>query len=400
MECNTFIAELKTPVVGFEIEAASLCSALRKLEDDRHLRGRRYRLEVVLTLLILGKLAGETTLQGITEWVRLRTALLCPVLKLSGRRLPCANTYRYVCERIDVRQLNTLLAQFFIRARRKQHQAEVSRSRAGRQWVMDGKALKGTLGHAAPNQNPVFLLSVYDLTTQVVLKQAQVSQKKNEISSAPTLLSDLSLKGVVITADALHTQREWCRLVLRKEGDYLLIAKKNQLGLMNDIAFLFDGEKADWLEQGRAEVVNKGHGRHEVRQLTVSNQLKDYLGPDWVGVEQVFRLERTITRKGVTTTEVVYGLTSLPAEVAAPERLLKLIRNHWQIENRLHWRRDVTMGEDACQVRIGQVPEVLASLNNAVLSLLDFLKVPNVAAKMREFSAKPVLALRLLILKC
>jgi predicted transposase YbfD/YdcC len=265
---------------------------------------------------------------------------------------------------------------------------------------MDGKALKGTLGHAAPNQNPVFLLSGYDLTTQVVLKQAQVSQKKNEISSAPTLLEDLSLKGVVITADALHTQREWCRLVLRKEGDYLLIAKKNQLGLMQDIAFLFEGEKVDWLEKQRAETVNKGHGRVEVRRLTVSNELKDYLGPDWAGVEQVFRLERTITRKGVTTTEVVYGLTSLPKEVAGPERLLKLVRNHWEIENRLHWRRDVTLGEDACQVRSGQVPEVLASLNNAVLSLLDFLKVPNIAAKMREFSAKPLLALGLLILKC
>jgi hypothetical protein len=93
--------------------------------------------------------------------------------------------------------------------------------------------------------------------------------------------------------------------VLEKEGDYLLIAKKNQAGLRQDIAFLFKGEQVAWLEKQRAEMVNKGHGRVEVRRITVSSELKEYLGSDWVGVEQVFRLERTISRKSVTTTEVV-----------------------------------------------------------------------------------------------
>ena len=94
---------------------------------------------------------------------------------------------------------------------------------------------------------------------------------------------------------------------------------------------------------------------------------------------------------------MVYGLTSLPPKRADPARLLQLNRAHWHIENRLHWRRDVTLGEDHCQVRKGQVPQVLAALNNAVLALANALHISNLAAQMRVFNAHPERALALLL---
>src|SRR5690242_8619125 len=104
-----------------------------------------------------------------------------------------------------------------------------------------------------------------------------------------------------------------------------------------------------------------GHGRLEHRRITCSPDLNEWFTKRWQGIEQVFRLERTTTilKTGEIRRQVVYGLSNLPLSQAGPERILALVRRHWRIENRLHWRRDVTLGEDACQSRTGVVPRLL-----------------------------------------
>jgi hypothetical protein len=123
--------------------------------------------------------------------------------------------------------------------------------------------------------------------------------------------------------------------------------------------------------------------------------LNDWFGKEWIGIEQVFRLERTVhlLKTNHLRREVVYGLSSLPMRHAPPARLLA----HWAIENRLHHRRDVSLGEDACQTRTGPVPSLLAQLNSTVLSLLDRLGVHNVARQMRYFDAHVEQALALVL---
>ena len=111
----------------------------------------------------------------------------------------------------------------------------------------------------------------------------------------------------------------------------------------------------------------------------------------------MFRLTRTVHEDGKTRTEVVYGITSLSPAQASAARLLELVRAHWTIENRLHWRRDVTLREDHCQVRKGTAPRILAVLNSFLLAVLDFLGVRNVAQQTRLFDAHPLLAVRLLL---
>jgi hypothetical protein len=115
------------------------------------------------------------------------------------------------------------------------------------------------------------------------------------------------------------------------------------------------------------------------------------------GVAQVFRLVRSVTRKGKPSQEVVYGLTALSPAQASAQDLLALVRDHWSIENRLHWRRDVTLREDDCQVRKGDAPRVLAVLNSFLLALLDFLGISHVPSQMRTFDAHPLQAVRLLL---
>ena len=117
-----------------------------------------------------------------------------------------------------------------------------------------------------------------------------------------------------------------------------------------------------------ATTLEKGHGRIEKRTLETTRILT--VGQKWKGLKQGLRITRERTVKGKKTVEVVYGITSLSMEQANAATLLSILRNHWQIENGLHYVRDVTLGEDACRVRSGTAPQVLAALRNAVIHLL------------------------------
>lgn len=139
---------------------------------------------------------------------------------------------------------------------------------------------------------------------------------------------------------------------------------------------------------------DKGHGRTERRTLTCTTALNDYL--DWPGVEQVLKIERWRTVRGQTTHQVSYGITSLPRQRADAARLLKLSRGHWGIENRLFHVRDVTFGEDACRVRSGRAPHILADLRNLCLYLLHAAGFTNKAQALRRHAAHPHEALALI----
>ncbi len=213
------------------------------------------------------------------------------------------------------------------------------------------------------------------------------------------LLTQHLIKGRIFTLDAMHTQRAFCAQVHRLAGDYLLIAKDNQPTLHEDIADLFEDRTPDRRRWKQAETWDKGHGRLEHRQITCSPDRNSWFAKDWEGIEQVFRLERTtrLLKTNQTRHEVVYGLSSLSMRQAPPARMLSLIRDHWAIENKLHYRRDGSLGEDACQTRTGPVPSLLAQLNSAVLSYMDRVGVRNVARQMRYFDAHPEQALALLL---
>ncbi len=206
------------------------------------------------------------------------------------------------------------------------------------------------------------------------------------------MLPLLPLAGRVVTADALYCQRAFCQRVREGGGDYLVLVKANRRQLYDDIALLFaqppPGEVFAMAEQ------RDRHGdRQEVRRLWASTALRGYL--DWPGVQQVCQVERVSVRQGQVTRQVRYAITSL-RESVGPGDLLRHVRGHWGIENRLHYVRDVTLGEDGSQVRSGAAPEVMAALRNVVVALLRQAGWTNIAAGLRHHGWQSGTALALL----
>lgn len=376
----------------------SLYQAFACVGDGRKLRGRRYEAALVLTLLMLGKLAGEETMAGIAQWVRERQSLLGQWLPLS--RTPCANTYRYVCAHIDAQELFAAVSNALGAA-----PVVPLPDPCLRHLACDGKEVRGS--HrltGAGVEAAQGVLGIYDTASDRMAALLPIAGKGFEPKALRAWLTEQAhqegLAGCLLTADALHTQSAVCKAVRSAGADYLLVAKRNQRSLCDDIGYLFSQQPDFWFPERRTRRVSAGHGRIESSTLRASDELNGYLADRWPGVQQVFQLERTVTRRSrqgtKTTTEVVYGFTSVPARRASPAQLLAWLRAHWRIENRSHWRRDATLGEDRLQLACKPAVLVMAVLNCAILALLDRLPVTNCRQAMRHFNAHPEQALSLL----
>ena len=179
--------------------------------------------------------------------------------------------------------------------------------------------------------------------------------------------------------------------------------KENQAELLVAIADAFDDEgisprerRLAQAERQTAAVSNKGHGRGETRTLTSTTSLSDgYV--DWPGLGQCFKLVRERTVGGKTSTDTVFGITSLNRQQADAGRLLNVVRDHWGIENRVFYVRDMSFGEDACRARSGSAPHILSCLRNAAINLLNRAGVKNKAAALRRHAAHPHEALGLIL---
>lgn len=206
--------------------------------------------------------------------------------------------------------------------------------------------------------------------------------RQGELGAARELTAELlPVPGNLITGDTLYCQREYCRQIREAGGDYLVVVKKNQPELYEDIALAF-GQRV-WRRVWRGEYRearrdNRHGGRRERRRLWATGVLNGYL--DWPGVGQVCRVESLVREKGKSRKEVRCVITSLGDEVSAG-KLLEYVRGHWEIENRLHWVRDVTLGEDASRVRVGAAPQVMAVLRNIMLGLLRSCGCQNIAGR-------------------
>lgn len=178
----------------------------------------------------------------------------------------------------------------------------------------------------------------------------------------------------------MFAQRNLSAQIVGGGGDYLWKVKENQPELLADIRTLFNPPPPTKSEAPNfalppdlewASSVNKGHGRIEERTIWVSSALWGY--SDWPHLEQAFKLKcRVVDGMGQIRETTHYGVTSLPRTAASPRRLLQVVREHWGIENGLHYRRDVSLQEDYSQVRVGHAPRVLATLNNIVVGLTAY----------------------------
>lgn len=393
MECNIEgldgIEEVKLPELDRE-KVRSLYALLGEVADYRARRGRRYEAAAVLVLLLLAKMAGEKTVSGAAYWVRLRGRWLLAALGI--RRLPCANTYSYVLAHLDVAEVNAKVGEWLQQVR------AVETEEAVEQWAIDGKVLRGSHRHTPTAQGGQEVLNVYAVASGQLTHCAPIAAKGYEAATAQAFVSETDCTGVVITADALHTRPRFCRRIRRRHGHYVLIVKGNRAELEAEIRQLFAMPPDPQSPVPSVRTVDAGHGRLTIRQLWASSELNLALQDEWQDVAQVFLLERQGTRQGKPFFQSVCGLTSLPPHLASPAQLLAWVQKHWHVENRCHWRRDATLGEDACTVRHHHVATVLSILNSAILAIMDLCQVTNVRKALRFFAAFPMRALSFLTL--
>lgn len=398
-------AELTTDPAAAESE---LLRRLRQVPDQRNRQGRRHTLAVILALTACATLViGGDSITAIWQWAARapQAKLACIGARydpLTGRYLlPSERTFRRVLTHLDTNALDTAtcgyttdLARGTVPAPEIPHApgpAEREQRRAAQRLAehpvpdgllcataLDGKALAG----ARTENGRVFLVGAIDHTSGAVLGQAQVGDKRGEGEAARALLTRLDLPGRVFTLDALHTTQKTARLITGPVGGhYVLILKGNQPLAHAAAQILLRGTDSDFAESTAIDD-DRGHGRTERRTLRTA-PADHTLFP---GASQVFRLRRdTGNLDGEWAgKEIVFGLTSLPPDLAGPAHLNHYARSHWTVENKLHWVRDVTFGEDNSQVRSGTAPRALASLRNLAISTIRLAGRANIAHARRD----------------
>lgn len=392
---STIIGEQKScNENGLIFEINSLSDYLGRIPDQRKRKGVRYSLANVLLLMLLAKMGGEDNPTGMAEWIQHRREGLVELLKLPRQSVPHHSTYRRILQEvIEPEQFEEIIGEY--NRQRAKDQSEVIVS-------MDGKTLRGSIPYG--QLRGVHLLAAYLPNSGLTLMEIAVDRKENEIVVAPQVLRRMDLAGVIVIADAMHAQRQISCQIVEAGGHFAWTIKGNQARTQWAIQHLFAHEVANLKKgaplskgfQAANQPTSKAHGRIEKRSILVSQELNGYL--DWPYLAQVFRIEREIWHAHAQrrTRQVIYGLTSLSPQQANPRRLLDLMRNYWSIENGLHYRRDVTLREDATRAVVGHTSHNLAILNNLVISLCLPNGWKNLAKARRLFNAKPELALCLI----
>jgi hypothetical protein len=273
MDSTTWPFTLHLPDdVPFAFSLHALAAHLHTVPDRRKRRGRRYPLPVLLTLAVVAKLAGQSRVEAIADWARLRAADLVRLFGLKHATMPHPSTWsRVLGHAVDPVALEQALTTFF------QTPPPAAPPRGSIVLAVDGKTLRGTI--PAGQTRGVHLVAAYLPEQGVVLAQLQVDTKENESVVVPTLLAHLDLRGMVVAGDALQTQRNLSAQVVAAGGDYLWFVKENQPTLLAQIEELFQppplapGNAAPKRDFVTVRQVEKGHGRREERVLTASAML-------------------------------------------------------------------------------------------------------------------------------
>jgi predicted transposase YbfD/YdcC len=401
------------------VVAADVLTYFTRVDDPRRRRGVRHGLVSLLAVAAAAVLSGARSFAAIGEWVADVSQEVLAALRVrfnarKGRYLPPDEaTVRRVLQQVDGDQLDQVIGAF-LDARRVAAEAQaavpaaqaesggavtrttsrVRRRTALRALAADGKAARGARKHADPASRAPHLVSLVWHGSGIALNQRQVDEKSNEIPAVPLLLQGMDLTGLVLTVDALHTQRSLAELVVAKGGHYLMFVKGNQPTLFETVQDRMVGPHSAFTRRRRAEQRNRGHGRTESRSIrTASAQ-----GIDFPHAAQIARIRRD--RGGLdgrrTSKEFAFLVTDMPAVLAGPEDLLDLSRGHWTIENREHYVRDVTFGEDLSQVRTGNAPRTMASLRNLAIGTYRAAGETNIAKALRRTGRNAVRALNLL----
>ena len=334
-----------------------------ELDDPRTGNAGLHDFHELLFIALCSVLCGGQGAVDMALFATSKEPFLRGVLTLANG-VPSHDTFSRLFRQLDPGQFQAAFQRF------------TSRFSQGCQGVVaiDGKVLRRSFDRAS-GKSALHMVSAWGCEQRLVLAQVATDAKSNEITAVPKLLAMLSLKGAIVTADAINCQRAVAAQVVGQGGDYALALKGNQ-GTLHDDAARFLDDPQSTLATSKPDV-DAGHGRVERRRspgietrtasvATDIEWLQD--GHRWPGLQAIGKVCRMRETAAGRTSETAYYLLSMPL---SPERLNEVVRHHWEVENRLHWRLDVVMNEDQDRTRLGHGPQNLAVLRHMALNAMQ-----------------------------
>lgn len=325
------------------------------LDDPRISNAALHDFHELLMIALCTVLCGGQCAVDMAVFARAKEPFLRGFLKLENG-LPSHDTFSRLFRQIDPVQFSTAFQRFM---------ARFSKTIEG-VVAIDGKVLRRSYDQAS-GRSALHMVSAWGCEQRLVLAQIATDAKSNEITAVPKLLKMLSLKGTIVTTDALNCQRAIAQQIIDQEGDYVLALKGNQGNLLDDVSRFLNDLACDATNTDRT--IDADHGRIETRTATVSADIAWLQeGHRWPGLAAIGKVVRIRETAAKTTTETAYYLLST---ALSSERFNEVVRSHWGIENRLHWRLDVVMNEDQDRSRLGNSPNNLAILRHMALNVMQ-----------------------------
>ncbi len=344
---------------------------MSKVKDHRRKQGKRYELEHILLFSILAILSGATSYRKVDKFIVTHYDRLDEIFDLDWNRMPAHTTIRDIIQGTSSLELEKSF---------REYSQELAQNDSKKEFIgCDGKVLRGSFDHFEDHK-AVQILSAFVSDSHLIVAHEEIASKTNEIPIAQKLMEQLGLSGYIYTFDALHCQEKTLETAIETGNDAIVQVKSNQPTLLKDCQTIAETTTPDEVYQ---EPVTKTRNRIESRKVEIFIDPILTHAQKWSLVKVVVKVERfrqlfdTKTKSWKNSDETSFHISTI---VLRAQEFCQAIRNHWGIENRNHYVRDVTMGEDKSRIRTN--PHIFAKLRSFALNILRKNKVDNVSLEL------------------